>query len=107
MFVIGMIGNGMELIYEQGPPPGYSKLPYMKVRRREYWWGACEMFDTYCHAGWDYEELAHAHWSVSVLFFIINPQTRRFHACTRSMYHTPKTFEFTNKEPSYYQFTSF
>jgi len=60
-FVIGLIGNGMELMYEQHPPPGYSKLPYMKVRRKEFWWGQCDLFDTYCHCGYDYEELTHHH----------------------------------------------
>merc|ERR1719493_616522 len=71
MFMIGLIGNGLELMYEQHPPPGFSKLPYMKVRRREYWWGACEMFDAYCHAGWDWEELAHA--VTLVLFALLLP----------------------------------
>merc|ERR550534_3275002 len=30
MFLIGFTGNALELMYEQHPPPGYSKLPYMK-----------------------------------------------------------------------------
>jgi hypothetical protein len=61
MFLIGLLGNSLELMYETHPPPGYSKLPYMKVRRREFWWGTCDAFDVYCQCGYDYEELTVHH----------------------------------------------
>jgi len=61
LFLIGLLGNSLELMYETHPPPGYSKLPYMKVRRREFWWGTCDAFDVYCQCGYDYEELTVHH----------------------------------------------